>query len=74
MQSDEVKQHFLNQYPSAKVKVVDLTGTNNHYQIIISCSQLSKMSRIASHRLVMGVFEEQFKSGEIHALTIDFKN
>ncbi len=73
MQSDEVKQHFLKQYPNTKMEVIDLTGTNNHYQLTISCSQLSKMSRIASHRLVMSVFEEQLKSGEIHALTINIK-
>ena len=74
MQSDEVKQCFLKKYPDAKVEVVDLTGTNNHYRIIISSGQLQNMPRVAAHRSVMGVFDEQLKSGEIHALTIDFKN
>ena len=74
MQNYEVKQHFLKEYPDAKVDVVDLTGTNNHYRIIISCIELQKMPRIAAHRSVMGVFEKQLKSGEIHALTIEFKS
>ena len=73
MQSDEVKQCFLKQYPDAQVDVVDLTGTNNHYRITISCGQFQGMPRVAAHRSVMSVFEAQLKSGEIHALTIDFK-
>ena len=73
VQSDEVKRHFLKQYPDTKVEVVDLTGTNNHYRIIISSGHLQGMPRVAAHRLVMGVFDAQLKSGEIHALTIDFK-
>ena len=74
MQGDEVKQHFLKQYPNAKVDVTDLTGTDNHYRIVISCKDLQEMPRIAAHRLVMSIFEKQIKNGEIHALTINFKN
>ena len=73
MQSDEVEQYFLKQYPNAKVDVTDLTGTGNHYRIVIFCKELQELPRVAAHRLVMAVFEKQFKSGEIHALTIDFK-
>ena len=56
MQNYEVKQHFLKEYPDAKVDVVDLTGTNNHYRIIISCIELQKMPRIAAHRSSDGCF------------------
>ena len=73
MKSDEIKEYFLKQYPDAKVEVVDLTGTSNHYRIVISCGQLQDMPRVAAHRSVMDVFGAQLKSGEIHALTIDFK-
>lgn len=73
MKSDEIKQYFLKHYPHATVEVIDVTGTNNHYKMIISCNDLQKLPRIAAHRLIMGLFDKQFKSGEIHALTIDLR-
>ena len=73
MKSHEVKQHFLQHYPHATVQVIDVTGTNNHYKIVISCDDLQKLPRIKAHRSIMSIFDKQFKSGEIHALTIDLK-
>ena len=72
MQAIEIKQHFLKHYPHAQIEVVDLTHTNNHYQMNLSCKELEALPRVTAHRKVMGLFKEQFASGEIHALTIHF--
>ncbi len=66
----EMEEQLRQAYPSAQVAVIDLTGTENHYEVRISTPQLNTMNRIAQHQAIMSVFDKELKSGEIHALTI----
>ncbi len=57
-------------YPEADVVVIDLTGTQDHYEVRIASSHFAGQTRMAQHKSVMAVFDEELKTGEVHALTI----
>lgn len=70
MKPEEMKKRLQTAYPDGSVEVVDLTGTNDHYQVQIVSKAFSGMSRIQAHKHVMEVFSAELKTGEVHALTI----
>lgn len=70
MTPQEMKARLEATYQGADVDVQDLTGTQDHYQVVINASEFKGMSRIERHQAVMQVFDDELKSGEVHALTI----
>lgn len=70
MTPEQVKDRLKKAYPDAQVEVVDLTGTHDHYQVMIESGAFKGMSRIQQHKHVMNVFDAELKTGEVHALTI----
>ena len=70
MTPEQVKERLKTAYPDAQVEVVDLTGTHDHYQVMIESGAFKGMNRIQQHKHVMNVFDAELKTGEVHALTI----
>ena len=70
MTPEQMKTRLQTAYPDASVEVVDLTGTQDHWQVYIESSTFSGMTRIQQHKHVMNVFDAELKTGEVHALTI----
>ena len=70
MTPDQIRQRLETAYPESQVEVVDLTGTHDHYQVLIESRIFAGMSRLQQQRHVMDVFEAELKTGEVHALTI----
>jgi stress-induced morphogen len=70
MTPDQMKARLTAAYPDGTVEVVDLTGTQDHYQVAIVSAAFKGLSRIQQQRHVMGVFARELQSGEVHALTI----
>ena len=70
MTPEEIKNRLQEAYPDGYVDVTDLTGTHDHYSVYISSKVFNGMSRIQRHQHVMTVFDNELKSGEVHALTI----
>ncbi len=70
MTPEQMKTRLQTAYPDASVDVVDLTGTQDHWQVYIESSAFSGMTRIQQHKHVMNVFDAELKTGEVHALTI----
>lgn len=70
MTPEQVKQRLKEAYPESDVDVTDLTGTHDHYSVYIASSTFHGMSRIQRHKHVMAAFDNELKSGEVHALTI----
>ncbi|MCB9073467.1 MAG: BolA/IbaG family iron-sulfur metabolism protein [Bdellovibrionaceae bacterium] len=70
MKPTEIKQRLQTAYPDGHVEVIDMTGTEDHYQVYVSSKTFQGMSRIQCHKHVMGVFADELKTGEVHALTI----
>ncbi len=65
LQSDLEKELKL-AFPDAVIKVNDLAGDNDHYQVEIICSSFEGLSRIKQHQKVY----EALKEYDIHALSI----
>lgn len=70
MTPEQMKSRLRQAYPDGTIEVVDLTGTQDHYQVIIESNAFEGMSRIQQQRHVMAVFDAELKTGEVHALTI----
>jgi stress-induced morphogen len=73
MSPESVKSRLQNKYNDGAVHVLDLTGTENHYQVEVHSSLFKGLSRIEQHQDVMSVFAEELKTGEVHALSIKTK-
>jgi len=70
MSPNQIKERLIQVYGPVRIEVTDLTGTNDHYQVFIESAKFEGMSRMQQHRAIMDVFDEELKSGEVHALTI----
>ena len=70
MTAEEIKTRLIETYTDADVEVVDLTGTHDHYQVMIRTNALKGLSLINQHKTIMSVFDKELKSGEIHAFTL----
>ena len=54
-------------FPDAKVRLVDLTGGQDHYELRIASAAFSGLSRIRQHRLVYQALGPRM-GAEVHAL------
>ena len=64
-----LQQLLLQAFPGANVQVVDLTGTQDHYEVSIVANEFRGLPRVKQHRLVYEALAEQMK-GPIHALSL----
>ena len=48
-------------------------GDSCNLRIIVTSSAFSGMSLIDQHKMVMRLLEDKFKSGELHALSLETK-
>ena len=55
--------------PGSKVKVEDLTGTSDHFQVTVVAEQFEGQNPVERHRLVYGALGPDV-GGPIHALGI----
>jgi stress-induced morphogen len=65
----EVERLLLQRFADAELELVDLTGTQDHYQARIVSSAFAGKSLIEQHQLVYGALETAM-SGAIHALAL----
>lgn len=61
-----LKQHF----PDAEIEVIDLTGTQDHWEVFVASTLFTGRSRIEQHQMVMKAFADELKTGDVHALSI----
>lgn len=73
MNLEQMKSRLLAAYPDGSVEVVDLTGTEDHWEVAVESSAFAGMTRIKQHQAVMAVFGPELKTGEVHALSIKTK-
>jgi stress-induced morphogen len=73
MTPQEMKQRLAENYPQSQIEVVDLTGTQDHYEVVVESSVFKDMTRVQAHQHVMACFSAELKTGEVHALSIRTK-
>jgi acid stress-induced BolA-like protein IbaG/YrbA len=70
MLPDEIQKKIETGLKGSEAQVRDLTGTADHYQVIVISPLFEGKSMIEQHRMVKGVFEKDIASGEVHALSL----
>ena len=70
MTAEQMTERLKSVYPDGSVEVVDLTGTQNHWEVTVASNAFTGLSRIQQHQAVMSVFGPELKTGEVHALSI----
>lgn len=56
--------------PDCFVEVRDLTGTQDHWEVQIQSTLFQGLSRVKQHQKIMGCFQKELLSGEVHALSL----
>jgi stress-induced morphogen len=56
--------------PDAQVRVTDMTGTMDHYDIRVSSAAFKGIPLMDAHRMVSGALREAHADGRIHAMQI----
>jgi acid stress-induced BolA-like protein IbaG/YrbA len=70
MTPKDVQKKIEEKMPGAQALVQDLTGTADHYQVVVISDLFEGKSMIDQHRMVKSVFDKDIASGEVHALTL----
>ena len=70
MTAEQIHERLKLTYQDADVEVIDLTGTHDHFQVIITSSAFNGVTRIQQHKMIMNVFQPELHTGEIHAFSI----
>ena len=64
--------HFLKlQFPEAEIS---FDGGDCNSKVLIVSEQFEGLSSLQRHKLVLSVLKEYFKSGELHALSLNTKS
>ena len=66
----EVRERIASAFPAAQIEVVDLTGTQDHYQARIVSAAFQGKSLIEQHQLVYRALGDAM-DGPIHALALE---
>jgi stress-induced morphogen len=70
MTPEQLKTRIESLGPGTQAQIMDLTGTQDHYQAVIVSPVFEGKMMIEQHRLVMGILQKEIDSGEVHALTM----
>jgi len=73
MKPEELKNRLETISEDAQATVNDLTGTQDHYHVVVVSSVFKGKTPIEKHRMVMGLVSQELQSGEIHAFTLEAK-
>ena len=66
-----MKHRLHENFPRATlIEVHDLTGTEDHWDVLVCSEDLAPLSRIERHQRVMAAFGPELQTGEVHALSI----
>lgn len=69
MSPDEVRSQLVSALPDAQIEIVDLTGTQDHYQATVVSAVFEGKTPIEQHQLVYRALGDAMY-GPIHALTL----
>lgn len=70
MSPEQMKSRLQEHFPGGEVEVVDLTGTQDHWEVFVRSNAFTGLTRIQAHQKVMAAFAAELKTGEVHALSI----
>lgn len=69
MRAAEVTELVLEALPGARVRVTDMTGTGDHFEVRVASERFNGRTLIEQHQLVMAALATEMDRG-IHAVKI----
>lgn len=67
---NELQALIQTSLPDAKIRVQDLTGGGDHYQVVVVSSLFEGKGLVQQHQLVYGAVQKAMSSEQIHALAL----
>lgn len=71
--SEDMRSRILAHLEDAQVKIYDLTGGGDHYQVEVTSSAFVGKSSIQRHRMVYAALKDVLSAGDLHALALSTK-
>ncbi|MBI2982530.1 MAG: BolA family transcriptional regulator [Deltaproteobacteria bacterium] len=65
-----IKKRIEEKMPGARVEIRDLTGTRDHWQVIVVSPRFEGLPMLKQHRLVKAFFEQEIAVGSVHAFSL----
>ncbi len=69
MAPEDIQEKILAGIPGAKVEVIDLTGTQDHFQALVISEQFQGKTMVEQHQMVYKALGESMREA-IHALAL----
>ena len=69
---EEVKQMILSVLPGSRVSVNDMTGTGDHFDIVVASKDFAGKPLVEQHRMVFTALEKEMDR-RIHAVQLKTK-
>lgn len=66
---EKIKLIVEEKMPGSRVQVKDLTGTQDHYELVVVSKDFQGKNLVERHRMVYGLFGSAV-GAEIHALSV----
>lgn len=70
MRAHEIKARIETLAPGTSAELIDLTGTQDHWQAVIVSTAFAGKSLLEQHRMVFDLFKSEVASNNVHALTL----
>jgi stress-induced morphogen len=70
IEPEQIHEALIKQLPGAEITVQDLTGTRDHYEVLVMWSGFNGKSLIEQHKIVNNALADKLEDGRIHALKI----
>ena len=70
IEPEAIHAKLVDALTEAQVEVIDLTGTKDHYKVVVVTPDFEGKLPIKQHRMIYDALKEEMK-GPIHALTIE---
>ena len=69
MKAEAIEMLIRQAFPDAEIKLVDLAGDDDHYELSIASSQFKGKSRVVQHQMVYAALQGNM-GGVLHALAL----
>lgn len=70
MTKNQIKDRIESLAPGTTAELIDLTGTQDHWQAIVVSPAFEGKSALERHRMVFDLFKSEVESNEVHALSL----
>lgn len=72
IEKDKIKQLIIAKFPDSDIKIEDLRGDRNHYELTLISEKFSGMDKVSQHRMVYDALGD-IMGNDLHALVINTK-